>query len=253
MALLRYVAVEPDARLRDEATKAVLASLQFELAITREVANPFGYARQYVKDLGKGKRSAFFFPHRNESGYWWEGESARLASLAAAAFLGGRHAPPEMRRELEAYAADQLDWTFGLNPFDTCMQRGQGRNTPDYSPDWPSAPAAWPAGSRAASTTSATSPCCRRRTTRTRGELALVGAVAPARRLARAGARRPAGGARRVAAAEPGSGRSCLARAGRARYGVTTTEYVLHWSSCRASPSASMSCRQLRAFDVPAA
>ncbi len=34
-------------------------------------------------------------------------------------------------------------------------------------------------------------------------------------------------------------------------YGVTTTEYVLHWSLCRASPSASMSCRQLRAFDVP--
>jgi hypothetical protein len=140
VALLRYVAVEPDAGLREEATKAVLASLQFELAITREVANPFGYARQYVKDLGKGKRSAFFFPHQNESGYWWEGESARLASLAAAAFLGGRHAPPELRRELEAYAIDQLDWTFGLNPFDASMQRGQGRNTPDYSPDWPSAP-----------------------------------------------------------------------------------------------------------------
>ena len=140
MALLHYVAVEPDARLREEATKAVLASLQFELAITREVANPFGYARQYVKDLGKGKRSAFFFPHQNESGYWWEGESARLASLAAAAFLGGRHAPPELRRELEAYGIDQLDWTFGLNPFDASMQRGQGRNTPDYSPDWPSAP-----------------------------------------------------------------------------------------------------------------
>jgi hypothetical protein len=140
VALLRYVAVEPDARLREEATKAVLASLQFELAITREVANPFGYARQYVKDLGRGKRSAFFFPHENESGYWWEGESARLASLAAAAFLGGRHAPPERRRELEAYATDQLDWTFGLNPFDASMQRGQGRNTPDYSPDWPSAP-----------------------------------------------------------------------------------------------------------------
>lgn len=140
VALLRYIAVEPHAGLREEATKAVLASLQFELAITREVANPFGYARQYVRDLGQGKRSAFFFPHQNESGYWWEGESARLASLAAAAFMAGRHVPPELRRQLEAYAVDQLDWTFGLNPFDACMQRGQGRNTPDYSPDWPSAP-----------------------------------------------------------------------------------------------------------------
>lgn len=110
VALLRYVAVEPEAPFREEATKTVLASLRFELAITREVANPFGYARQYVKDLGKGKRSAFFFPHQNESGIWWQGESARLASLAAAAFLGGRHAPPELRRELDAYAVDQLDW-----------------------------------------------------------------------------------------------------------------------------------------------
>ena len=73
----------------------MLASLQFELAITREVANPFGCARQYVKDLGKGKRSSFFLPHQNESGYWREGEGARLASLAAAAFLGGRHTRPD--------------------------------------------------------------------------------------------------------------------------------------------------------------
>ena len=64
VALLRYIAVEPEARLREEATRAVLASLQFELAITREVANPFGYARQYVRDLGQGKRSSFFLEPR---------------------------------------------------------------------------------------------------------------------------------------------------------------------------------------------
>jgi hypothetical protein len=140
VALLRYAAVETEAAQRDEALNAVRRSLQFELTITREVANPFGYARQYVKDLGKGTRSAFFFPHENESGYWWQGENARLGSLAAAALLGARHTSGDMRRDLETYAVDQLNWIFGLNPFDASMQHGKGRNNPDYMPEWPNAP-----------------------------------------------------------------------------------------------------------------
>ncbi len=59
-------------------------SLEFELDITGEVVNPFGYARQYIKPLGEQKKGAFFFTHDNESDYWWQGENARLASLAAA-------------------------------------------------------------------------------------------------------------------------------------------------------------------------
>ena len=140
VALLRYAAVESDATMRDEALNAARKSLQFELTITREVPNPFGYARQYVKDLDKGTRSAFFFPHQNESGYWWQGENARLGSLAAAAFLGSRHVTGELRRNLHTYAVDQLDWIFGLNPFDASMQFGKGRNNPDYLSEWPNAP-----------------------------------------------------------------------------------------------------------------
>jgi hypothetical protein len=140
VALLRYATIEPDAAMREDALNAVRRSLQFELAITREVPNPFGYARQYVKDLGKATRSAFFFPHQNESGYWWQGENARLGSLAAAAFLGSRHVTGELRRDLRAYAVDQLDWIFGLNPFDASMQHGKGHNNPDYLPQWPNAP-----------------------------------------------------------------------------------------------------------------
>ena len=139
VALLRYRAVETDAAARQAVLAAVEKSLAFELAVTREVFNPFGYARQYVKDLGGGKRSAFFFPHKNESGYWWQGESARQASLAAAALLasvelGGR------RAELGAYARDQFDWILGLNPYDVCMMQGKGRNNPEYFADRPNAP-----------------------------------------------------------------------------------------------------------------
>ena len=130
LALCRYAQLESDAPRKAAVAKVVTASLQFEMAITREVANPFGYARQYVKDTGGGKRSAFFFPHRNETGYWWSGENARLASLAAAALMGSRIAPPEMGTDLRAYAQNQLNWILGLNPYDMCMLQGKGRNNP---------------------------------------------------------------------------------------------------------------------------
>ena len=57
--------------------------LKFD-AVTAEVNNPFGYARQLVRTDGK-VRTAFFFPHDTEAAPWWQGENARLASMAAAA------------------------------------------------------------------------------------------------------------------------------------------------------------------------
>ena len=81
VALLRYASVESDSAMREEALNVVRRSLQFELPITSEVPNPFGYARQCVKDLNKGTRSAFFFPHQNESSYWWQGRTLASARL----------------------------------------------------------------------------------------------------------------------------------------------------------------------------
>jgi hypothetical protein len=138
VALLRYAALEPEGPRRQTAIETIGKSLTFELGITREVFNPFGYARQYVRDLDGSKRGAFFFPHKNESGYWWQGENARLGSLAAAALLASR-ALPAMKKDLIAYATDQLDWIFGLNPFDTCFMHGKGRNNAEYLPENPNA------------------------------------------------------------------------------------------------------------------
>jgi hypothetical protein len=139
VALLRYRQVEPEADDQQAALQAITESLAFELAITAEVPNPFGYARQYVKDLGGGKRSAFFFPHKNESGYWWQGESARQGSLATAALLAGALLPAQ-KKALETYAADQIDWILGLNPFDVSMMQGRGRNNAEYEVDQPNIP-----------------------------------------------------------------------------------------------------------------
>lgn len=101
---------------------------------TDAVPNPFGYPRQRVQPVGGAPRDAFFYPHQNETGYWWQGENAGLASLAYAAILGARldQVPPELRGRLLRLADDALAWVVGLNPFDSCMLRGRGRNNPDY-------------------------------------------------------------------------------------------------------------------------
>jgi hypothetical protein len=140
LALLRYRAIETDPAMAQTALQAVHESLAFELAITHEVANPFGYARQYVKPLDGAKRSSFFIPHKNESNYWWQGENARLGSLATAAFLASREAQGTESHGLRVYAVDQLDWILGLNPLDMSMLQGRGRNNPDYLPVNPNVP-----------------------------------------------------------------------------------------------------------------
>ncbi|KRF01873.1 glycoside hydrolase [Frateuria sp. Soil773] len=133
VSLLRYHALA-DTPMQARIREAVRRSLQFELGITREVANPFGLARQYVQSRSRGRYGAFFFPHDTETAPWWQGENARLASLAAAARLA---VPlfgddPAFQRRLQAYAADQLNWILGLNPFDASMLQGTGRNNPEY-------------------------------------------------------------------------------------------------------------------------
>jgi hypothetical protein len=140
VALMRYLQIESDAGRKAAVGEAVLASLQFELAITKEGVNPYGYARQYITDVD-GKRGSFFMPHRNETGYWWLGENARLASLAAAALLGSQLAAPELAAEFRIYAGNQVNWILGLNPYDMCMLQGKGRNNPgDYEAGAPNPP-----------------------------------------------------------------------------------------------------------------
>jgi Glycosyl hydrolase family 9/Cellulase N-terminal ig-like domain len=131
---LVYYSEVADADTKREVFDAVKKSLQSELAVTREVANPFGYARQLVQDKSGSRRTSFFFPHNTEAAPWWQGENARLASLAAAARLAAPHFKEDVSfsRDLQAYASDQLNWILGLNPFDSCMLYGVGRNNPEY-------------------------------------------------------------------------------------------------------------------------
>ena len=133
LALLEYGDMA-DPATRPEVLATVRKSLEFELAVTHEVTNPFGYARQLVQSTNGFRRSAFFYPHDTETGLWWQGENARLGSLAAAARLTANYFPddPAFQHALRAYAWDQLNWILGLNPYDCCMMQGAGRNNVAY-------------------------------------------------------------------------------------------------------------------------
>jgi hypothetical protein len=133
VSLLRY-AETASAANRQQALEVVKRSLQFELATTHEVNNPFGYARQLVR-MGNGQvRTAFFFPHDTEAAPWWQGEDARLASLAAAARMAAPlyAGDPAFQAALETYADDQLHWILGRNPFDSSMLMGSGHGNAPY-------------------------------------------------------------------------------------------------------------------------
>lgn len=133
ISLLEYAQIATPA-IQKQVRDVVERSLRAELAVTAEVNNPFGYARQVVQ-MGNGEmRTAFFFPHDTEAAPWWQGENARLASLAAAARMAAPlfDADPGFQSQLENYAWNQLHWILGRNPFDASMLMGSGHGNAPY-------------------------------------------------------------------------------------------------------------------------
>ena len=155
VALSRYLAKETDAVYRTEALTTIRKALDYNLAVTGNVPNPWGYARQSFLYKGAVK-DGFFIPHENETGWWWQGENARLASLATAALVGGRWVYPAaggtgssgrtagangatgkaggawgVKDSLAVYAERQLSWILGCNPYAICFLYQFGsKNTP---------------------------------------------------------------------------------------------------------------------------
>jgi hypothetical protein len=128
VALARYVEVETDGKSKDAARQAIAKHLDYLQRITRAPANPFGYARQHTAP----GTVTFFMPHINETQYWWQGENARLGSLAAAAILGAEATGARGDAYLDRlrFAGCQVDWIVGANPYDVSFLRGFGKNNP---------------------------------------------------------------------------------------------------------------------------
>ncbi|MGH8184762.1 MAG: glycoside hydrolase family 9 protein [Rhodanobacteraceae bacterium] len=134
VALADYAGITTPAR-RQKVRSTIRRSLDFELRITGNVNNPFGYARQLVKPGNGAVRTAFFMPHDVVGAApWWQGEDARLASMAAAARVASPlfAGDPAFRAKLQQYAWNQLHWILGRNPYDTCMLIGSGHLNAQY-------------------------------------------------------------------------------------------------------------------------
>lgn len=134
VSLVRYLDKETDAASRTTALSTIKKALDYELSVTHNVANPFGYARQSFLYQGAVK-DGFFIPQDNETGWWWQGENARLGSLAAAAILGGRLVYPAangwgVKDSLADFASQQLAWILGRNPFGVTFMHGFGKTNP---------------------------------------------------------------------------------------------------------------------------
>jgi len=128
IALARYLHREGELAYREKALNTIKKALNYELKVTAEVSNPFDYARQTFRYKDSIK-NGFFIPHENETGWWWQGENARLGSLATAAVLGERLMS---NHELGVFAARQYSWVLGCNPYSICFMYGWGKNNVPY-------------------------------------------------------------------------------------------------------------------------
>jgi hypothetical protein len=144
ISLAFYLDIETDAERRVAARATIRKALDYQLELDRKISNPYNYARQTFRiftdgALGTEREEGFFMPHANETKYWWQGESARLASLAVAAIVGGRIVLPDptgafgVNAPLARFAQNQLDWTLGRNPYGMCMLYGFGRLNPPHA------------------------------------------------------------------------------------------------------------------------
>ncbi|MEJ6007042.1 glycoside hydrolase family 9 protein [Paucibacter sp. AS339] len=148
ISLSHYLSIEPEPAQQAPVRQAIAKALEAQRRLDQAVVNPYGYARQRFRQAAPGAepgpvQTGFFIPHRNETGYWWQGESARLASLGAAALLGGRALAPAgtstaanfgVNAALARSAQAQLDWILGRNPYGISMLYGFGALNPPAAP-----------------------------------------------------------------------------------------------------------------------
>ncbi len=131
--LLNYCAVERQAEDKAAVLAVCEKLMRHELSVTNEVANPFGYARQFVEHGDGTKENQFFYPHDVETAPWWQGRECTDRLACSSRPLACHHTKDaELAAALRKYADDQINWVLGLNPFDSCMLEGEGRNNIDY-------------------------------------------------------------------------------------------------------------------------
>ncbi len=94
-----------------------------------------------VQPLGEEPRESFFFPHANETGYWWQGENAAIASLSTAASACARIAEtPRGPRAAEHVRRRPARLDHRPESLRHLHVAGPRPQQPDYASDFPNFP-----------------------------------------------------------------------------------------------------------------
>ena len=136
LSLIRYLDIETDKPRKEKALDVIKKYIDYQLKVSTEVANPFQYPRQTFV-INNKMQNGFFIPHENESGWWWQGENARIGSIATVMLKGGRLVYPEknilgVRADIADYACNLINWELGINPYQICMMYGFGEVNVPY-------------------------------------------------------------------------------------------------------------------------
>ena len=136
VALMTFYEANSDTEAAKKALEIAQKAMRYEVHITDEIINPFGYPRYTWKNPEGGLQNRFFFPHETTVSPWWQGENARLGSLSVAALLVACYTDDSnLEKRLRVYAQQSIDWIMGANPFDVCMIHGFGYKNPRYFHD----------------------------------------------------------------------------------------------------------------------
>ena len=131
VALLTLAELDPENL--ETYVEAAEKAMRHVLAVTGKVGNPFGYARYVHRTSDGGRAEKFFYYHDSPAAPWWQGDNARIASLASAAWMTAMYTQDKaLAAQLDGFARDQINWILGMNPFDACMIEGYGRNNIQY-------------------------------------------------------------------------------------------------------------------------
>ncbi|WP_097014913.1 glycoside hydrolase family 9 protein [Anaerocolumna aminovalerica] len=130
IAMIKYLELEEDKELCKKVEQTIKQAMLHVLSVSK---TPFGYAGFTYKKIGDTEVNRYFFPHDTKASPWWQGENARIASLATAMLLASAiFKEEEFGKRIVDFAVSQLNWIMGLNPFDSCMIEGFGRNNIQY-------------------------------------------------------------------------------------------------------------------------
>jgi len=93
--------------------------------------SPMFYSIEEISAFGPPSEStvqSYFMPHDNETGYWWQGENARIASMSAGLVWADQaiNSSNSVTEPIQEIATAGLDWILGKNSEGVSMMTGRG-------------------------------------------------------------------------------------------------------------------------------